>query len=78
MKKRILASLMALCLLVGLIPTAAFAVEPEDSVPTVPAAEETSEQAGAVDTEEITGDEADAPAQPTNTLETATADTEGR
>ena len=77
MKKRILASLMALCLLVGLIPTAAFAVEPEDSVPTVPAAEETSEQAGAVDTEEITGDEADAPAQPTNTLETATADTEG-
>ena len=68
---------MALCLLVGLIPTAAFAVEPEDSVPTVPAAEETSEQAGAVDTEEITGDEADAPAQPTNTLETATADTEG-
>lgn len=77
MKKRILASLMSLCLLVGLIPTAAFAVEPEDSVPTVPAAEETSEQAGAADTEEITRDEADAPAQPTNTLETAAVDTEG-
>ena len=77
MKKRILASLMSLCLLVGLLPTAAFAVEPEDSVPTVPVAEETSEQAGAVDTEEITGDEAGAPTQPANTLETATADTEG-
>lgn len=77
MKKRILASLMSLCLLVGLLPTAAFAVEPGDSVPTVPVAEETTEQAGAVDTEEITEDEADAPAQPTNTPETATADTEG-
>lgn len=77
MKKRILASLMSLCLLAGLLPTAAFAVEPEDSVPTVPIAEETSEQAGAVDTEEITGDEAGAPAQPANTLGTATADTAG-
>lgn len=77
MKKRILASLMSLCLLVGLLPTVAFAAEPEDRVPTVPAAEETSEQAGAADTEEITGDEADAPAQPANTLETAAVDTEG-
>ena len=77
MKKRVLASLMSLCLLVGLLPTAAFAAEPEDRVPTVPAAEETLEQAGAADTEEITGDEADAPAQPANTLETAAVDTEG-
>lgn len=77
MKKRVLASLMSLCLLVGLLPTVAFAAEPEDRVPTVPAAEETSEQAGAADTEEITGDEADAPAQPANTLETAAVDTEG-